>query len=167
MLKQKVRDPGNHFNESPGPDLLIHPMSLQDLEEVLRIEKACFRTPWSRGQFLDEIERNPISFPYVLKHKKNVVAYCVCWLIKDELHINNLAVDPDHRRQGYAMILMRLALDFGKTCGCRMATLEVRTTNAPALQLYQQLGFQILGIIPGYYEDTGEDAFILYKRWEA
>ena len=42
-------------------------------------------------------------------------------------------------------------------------TLEVRTSNAPAIALYEQLGFRSAGTRPRYYRDTGEDAVIMWR----
>lgn len=168
MQKLKGLAPEKYLSESLSPDLILAPMRMQDVEQVLEIEHRSFSLPWSRTQFQDEILRNPLSHPVVLKRRNaGVIGYCVCWIVAGELHINNIAVCPEERRRGYGEILMRWSLDFGRTEGCRSATLEVRISNEHAIRLYDKLGFQQLGIAPGYYEDTGEDAFILAKKLKA
>ena len=143
-------------------------MKVEHLPAVLSIERLSFASPWSRGQFVDEIQRNPLSFPFVLLKRKNaathgLVGFCVPWIVREELHINNLAIHPHERGKGYGELLLRKALDVGEASRCRNATLEVRTTNGAAIRLYEKIGFRRIGIAPGYYEDTGEDAFILVK----
>ena len=170
MQKQRVLDPQKFLSASLPPDLILAPMRIQDLDEVMRIEALSFSNPWSRQQFVDEIERNPLSTPTVLKksgREQEVAGYCVCWVVAGELHINNIAINPQDRGQGNGEILMQWALDFGRMSGCRRAVLEVRVTNEKAIRLYQRLGFETLGVAPSYYEDTGEDAYIFVKNLKA
>lgn len=143
-------------------------MQVQDADQVLEIERLSFSSPWSRQQFLDEIERNPLSHPMVFREKEagGIVAYCVCWIVAGELHVNNIAVHPDYRRRGCGEMLMRWAFDLAVESKCKRILLEVRTTNDHAIRLYQKLGFEVLGTAPGYYEDTGEDAYILVKKMD-
>ena len=42
-------------------------------------------------------------------------------------------------------------------------TLEVRTSNEPAIALYERFGFRSAGKRPRYYQDTGEDAVIMWR----
>lgn len=168
MRKPKVPDPQKFLNASLDPDLILAPMRIQDVDAVLRIEQLCFVSPWSRQQFIDEIQRNPLSHPMVLMKREgeraDIVAYCVCWLVAGEFHINNIAVHPDYRRRGTGEKLMRWALDFAGESRCKRIVLEVRTSNQAAIGLYRKLGFELLGVAPGYYEDTEEDAFIFVRQ---
>jgi ribosomal-protein-alanine N-acetyltransferase len=146
-------------------------MTISDLDEVMSIENASFSSPWSRTYFLQEIEKNPLSLPFLLRKKERgiatIVGFCVCWIIRDELHINNVAVLPPYRKHGYGEVLMRTALQFGMSQNCRKATLEVRVSNKGAIRLYEKLGFRIIGEAPNYYDDNFEDAFILFKELTA
>jgi ribosomal-protein-alanine N-acetyltransferase len=92
------------------------------------------------------------------------VAFCVCWVIFDELHINTLAVSPAHRRQGLATFLLRALMAEAAQDGARRATLEVRASNAAALDLYARLGFAVSAARPGYYTNPPEDALILWRE---
>jgi ribosomal-protein-alanine N-acetyltransferase len=143
-------------------------MRIQDVDVVLGIETLCFPSPWSRQQFVDEIQCNPLSRPMVIRKREGdgyaILAYCVCWVVAGELHVNNIAVHPDYRRQGCGEWLMRWALALADESGCKRIVLEVRTSNEGAIRLYRKLGFEVLGTAPGYYEDSGEDAYIFVKK---
>ena len=73
----------------------------------------------------------------------------------------NLAVHPDHRREGVGEELARWVLGMGQEKGCRIAMLEVRESNHPARQLYEKLGFKVTAVRPGYYRDPKEDALVM------
>ena len=93
-----------------------------------------------------------------------VVAYCVCWLIADELHINKIAVEADRRRKGLGSKLMAFVMADAARDGGARATLEVRRSNAAARGLYRRLGFEETAVRPQYYEQPVEDALILWKE---
>ncbi len=94
------------------------------------------------------------------------MAFCACWVIFDELHINTLAVAPDERRKGLATLLLKHVMAETSKEGARKATLEVRASNEAALVLYDRLGFRIKATRPGYYTNPDEDALILWlEEW--
>jgi ribosomal-protein-alanine N-acetyltransferase len=88
----------------------------------------------------------------------------IFWLVHDELHILNVATSPEHRRRGVGRALMTAAVQRGRQQGCALATLEVRKTNQPAIELYRSLGFRSVGIRPNYYVEEGEDAVVMLLR---
>lgn len=79
------------------------------------------------------------------------------WVAADELHVLDLCTRRDQQRRGIARALLRTALDHGVHCRCRLALLEVRASNHPAISLYQSAGFTVHNRRAGYYAD-GEDA---------
>ena len=82
------------------------------------------------------------------------------------MHILNLAVHPQRRRQGLARGLLSQAMTHARSLGAQVAWLEVRPSNQPALDLYHSLGFKEVGRRPRYYDDTQEDALLLAYYWE-
>jgi ribosomal-protein-alanine N-acetyltransferase len=94
----------------------------------------------------------------------SVVAYCACWRIVDELHINSVAVEPGLRRRGIARSLLRRVLEIEAASGARAATLEVRESNRAGRALYEALGFRVEGVRRDYYQNPREDALVLWKR---
>ena len=135
----------------------------EDLDAVAALEAACFTNPWTRDMLATELERNQFARVYVVRMPAvPVAAFCACWLVVDELHINTIAVAHEHRRKGLAVALMRHILADVAREGIRRATLEVRASNEAARQLYAQLGFLVAAVRPGYYTHPIEDAVIMW-----
>jgi ribosomal-protein-alanine N-acetyltransferase len=153
----------------------------RDLNGILTLDAVTFTNPWTREMYEFEARRSDVSRLYVAYPRNAhealaeagsrepeagvpLVAYCAVWVIYDELHINNLAVHPDWRRQGVARLLLDFVLQEATEAGACEATLEVRRSNLPALKLYEGLGFAVEGVRPGYYSHPEEDALVLWRR---
>ena len=136
-----------------------------DLEAVAALEAETFTNPWTRDMLARELERSDVTRVYVLRRPgQRVAAFCACWVVHDELHVNTIAVDAAVRRQGLATRLMEHVMRDAAREGARRATLEVRRSNGAALALYQQLGFTITAVRPRYYSHPEEDALILWRE---
>ena len=146
-------------------NVTIEQMTVEDLDEVLSIERASFRTPWSKGAFLYELKKNRVARCWVARGamvpEPVIVGYLCLWEIGPEIHITNLAVHPDWRRQGVARALLGVTMEDARRRQLRLAILEVRPTNTEALGLYEGLGFRVVGRRKEYYFDTGEDALVM------
>jgi [ribosomal protein S18]-alanine N-acetyltransferase len=145
------------------PRLDIAPMQLGDLDEVLEIERHAFRSPWSRQLLLEELDREWAHVD-VLRSRADggqVAAYLNYWLVRDEVHLLNIAVHPRVRRRGYGRALMDHLLEFARRHRCRYLTLEVRRSNLAAIELYRAVGFEAVGVRPRYYVDDQEDAVVM------
>lgn len=136
-------------------------MALTDLDAVLAIERASFPTPWSRGAFVYELKQNRAARCWVARLTGELVGYLCLWEVGPELHITNLAVHPEWRRQGIARTLLGEVLEDARRRRLTLAFLEVRPTNSEARALYERFGFRVIGRRKGYYADTGEDALIM------
>ncbi len=136
-----------------------------DLAAVAALQRATFTNAWGADAIRWELENTDVARLYVLYEPGGaLVAYCACWMVFDELHINSLAVDPVWRRRGLARHLLRHVLREAAGAGARSATLEVRRSNEPARALYEGLGFQVEGQRTGYYQEPREDALVLWHR---
>jgi ribosomal-protein-alanine N-acetyltransferase len=134
-----------------------------DLEPIVALQATSFTNPWPREMLARELTDSPVSRLYVARGPGGAVAaFCLCWLIADELHVNTIAVDPVSRRRGLATELMRHVMAEAVRDGARRATLEVRRSNAAAIGLYERLGFRVCAVRPGYYTKPDEDALILW-----
>lgn len=149
--------------ETSNDDVTIRDMYLTDIDAVLDIEAQSFPTPWSRSAYHSELLENTFATYLVLELHGRVVAYGGMWLILDEAHITNVAVHPDFRGHYLGERIMRGLMERARQSGARRMTLEVRRSNLVAQRLYQKLGFVQLGVRRGYYTDTHEDAFIMWK----
>lgn len=137
----------------------------EDLDAVVALEAASFSNPWTRAMLERELEPPTAARVYVLRLPGiRVAAFCSCWVVGDELHVNTIAVDAALRRQGLGNTLMRHVLAEVATEGVGRATLEVRPSNVPALRLYERLGFAVSAVRPRYYTHPEEDALILWRE---
>ncbi|MDO8528130.1 MAG: ribosomal protein S18-alanine N-acetyltransferase [Deltaproteobacteria bacterium] len=140
----------------------IRPFQPSDLDSVVRIEQLNFTIPWSGPSFLDCSQWPEFWFRVAVLDKK-VVGYFVAQVVEEEAELHNIAVDPDHHRQGVGRALMNHLLEAIKKKKVRHVFLLVRPSNTAAIHLYQQFGFALLDRRPKYYADTGEDGLIFYK----
>ena len=136
-----------------------------DIDAVVALEQESFTNPWSRDTLVWELGHSDVTRLYVLRDEEDrAIAFCLAWVIFDELHINTLAVTPSRRRQGLATFLLEAVMAAAAEEGARRATLEVRESNTAALQLYARLGFTVAAKRPGYYTNPPEDALILWRE---
>ena len=146
----------------------IFPLDYSDLKEVVEIESLSFPEPWSTSMFYHELIL-PYSHFYVMREddqekKSRMIAYGGFWMVKQEAHITNLAVQPDYRGRGFGNEFLEFLLEKAKNLGAKGATLEVRTSNKVGQRLYEKWGFRKTKIKKGYYAYTGEDAIVMEKR---
>ena len=144
----------------------IEPMTFEDLEAVMAIEKLSFYSPWSRSAFVHELGLEGLSCNLVIRHPDShfpghVAGYVCFWHVVDEIHITNLAVHPDLRRRGFGRNLIQEVRKFAESSRAKRLLLEVRRSNFSAQNLYRELGFSPIGVRRGYYEDTSEDALVM------
>ncbi len=137
----------------------IRKVRQEDIERVSILEQASFNDPYP-SYFLSELARdNPDTF-LVLTLNNKIVGYGIIDHWDDHDHLISIAVHPDNRRKGLGeAILAELEKRSSKD---RPLKLEVRQSNAAAIQLYLKLGFMKTGLADGYYTD-GEDAIIMEK----
>ena len=154
-----------------GPDGMrverLHdaPAAAGDIDAIVELEAESFTNPWSRETLVWELQNSDVTRIYLLRADGGaVLAFCICWVIFDELHINTLAVKPAARRAGLATTLLRAVMAESAAAGATKATLEVRASNTAALGLYTRLGFHVAATRPGYYTKPEEDALILWRE---
>ncbi len=140
-------------------------MNKEDLPEILAIERASFPSPWTEGMFKDELKTVHAQCLVVkieTEGKILIAAYIIFWFVVDEVHLHNLAVKDEFRRQGLAYSVMNLMKDIAAKVGITRQTLEVRESNHQAINLYRKCGFVVKGRRPLYYTDTHEDALVMW-----
>ena len=135
------------------------------IEAIMSIEAVSFTNPWTRDMHQAELDNRGVSYSYVAKDESGaVVGFCSFWRILDELHINNLAVVPERRREGIATTLLTFVLREGAALGATRAMLEVRRSNEAAQRLYERLGFAVTNVRHAYYTKPVEDALVLWRE---
>jgi [ribosomal protein S18]-alanine N-acetyltransferase len=151
----------------------VMPMTPADLDEIMPLERRCFKDPWTRHMYLSDLTGNNLATYLVLRSPAggiapgadrppipSLLAYGGFWLLLDEAHIATIAAHPRWRGCGLGLWLMLALLDEAIRRGAALSTLEVRVGNEPARRLYEKLGFEEVGERPNYYRD-GEDALIM------
>jgi ribosomal-protein-alanine N-acetyltransferase len=140
-------------------------MRIRDIEEVVAIERASFRDPWSPGAFAAEATaQEGRSWAWVVEAEGSVVGYLVAWPVAEEVHLANLAVHPRWRRRGIGSFLLRHLLERARERGAAWVALEVRVSNEAARRLYERFGFRAVAVRKGYYQKEREDALVMMRH---
>lgn len=139
----------------------IRLMTKEDIEQVSEIEKITFSMPWSKEALLQSLEQTG-SIYLVACDEDKIVGYCGLWNIVNEGNINNVAVLNQYRGKHIATTMLKKLIELGNQMKINAYTLEVRTSNEPAIKLYLKFGFIIEGIRKNYYENPTEDAYIMW-----
>jgi ribosomal-protein-alanine N-acetyltransferase len=136
----------------------------RDLAAIERIERSSYPTPWSRSMFASELTKpSSISLGAFAAETGELLGYLVISRYVDAWHVMNVAVAPEHRRQGIALALFERLFEVTGNEGRRGYTLEVRISNDAAIKLYERLGFRSRGVRRGYYTDNREDALVMWR----
>jgi ribosomal-protein-alanine N-acetyltransferase len=138
-------------------------MIRRDMPEVLRAEQESFDYAWTEDDFLRCLrQRNCIGM--VAEHEDRVVGFMIYELHKTKLHVLNFAVAPAWRRVGVGTQMVTKLV--GKLSSHRRTkiTLAVRESNLSAQLFFRSQAFQATRVLRGYYEDSGEDAYLMHYR---
>ena len=145
--------------------MMIVKMNEGHVKAVAELEKICFSDPWSENSVASEL-KNKLALWLVAEDEGKVAGYIGSQTCGDESDVMNVAVHPDFRRRGIAEALVSALVEELKAIESRCLTLEVRASNAPAISLYEKLGFGEIGRRKNYYRNPREDALIMRKEWE-
>jgi ribosomal-protein-alanine N-acetyltransferase len=159
-------------------DVEVVPMRRRHLRGVLAIERVVYPRPWSPGLFASELSqgdtrryvvavappRDRPAFEVRALGRRRVVGYAGVMVGAGEAHVTTVAVHPEEHRRKIATRLLLGLMDGAIELGADAATLEVRVANRGAQRLYAAFGFAPVGVRPGYYAETGEDALIMWAH---
>jgi [ribosomal protein S18]-alanine N-acetyltransferase len=143
--------------------LVVAPMRRRDLGEIAPIEQVSYPRPWTTSVFQSELEmaRRGERYYVVARRDRRLVGYAGLMFVVDDGHVTNIATAPDHQRSGVATRLLAELAWVAIERGCTALTLEVRTSNTGAQELYRRFGFAPVGVRQKYYENT-EDAIVMW-----
>lgn len=146
-----------------APQVEMLPMHVGDLDEIMLIENAVYPFPWSRGNFADSLAAGYSA--WVCRVGGELVGYVVIMMAVDEAHLLNISVAGKRQRMGFGARLLHHAMQVAYRLGGRRLLLEVRPSNAAALDLYRHFGFVQIGVRKAYYpaRDGREDAAVLVR----
>lgn len=153
------------------PGLVLEEAGADDVEALAALERRCHTHPWTLRHFADALADRRTMRIFVLRRPETVtgperglVGYSVLQLVAGEMHLHNLAIDVEARRQGLARFLLRETLAWGEAAGAFEVFLEVRQTNWPAVALYREAGFEVVSLRRAYYNQPREDALVLRRK---
>ena len=131
----------------------VRQLTVDDLDQLLRLEEACFTSPWSRESYRRELAENDLA------HYWGVFA-------EDGTHAATTNLKSSILQQSFVSvgnIILQGVINGCLAGGGKFLTLEVRASNQAALHLYEKAGFVSSGVRPGYYDEPKEDAVIMWK----
>lgn len=137
-------------------------MTREHLAQVLAIEQAAYPVPWSETAFANEMN-SEISVTIVAVTETSVTGFLVGWIVADQVHVANIAVETGHRRMGVGTGMMVRLLDEAVRKGCTTSSLEVRESNQAARAMYTRLGYRPVAIRKAFYSKPTEDAVVMLK----
>ncbi|GAB2044933.1 ribosomal protein S18-alanine N-acetyltransferase [Agathobaculum sp. TL06] len=138
--------------------MTVVPMQERHLAALAEIEKVCFHAPWSADMLREELGKGLFL---VAERDGAAVGYVGCQTVLDEGYITNVAVSPGCRRQGIGRALIGALVSCAKVQGLAFVTLEARASNMPAIALYENAGFQKVGVRKNFYTAPAEDALLM------
>ena len=143
--------------------MIIREMKPEDVPAIAELEKMCFSAPWSENMITSSLESR-LSCWLVAETEGTIAGYVGSESVLDSADMMNIAVAPEFRRQGVGVALVNGLISRLQSKSVAFLMLEVRVSNAPAIALYEKLGFNIAGRRPKYYSSPREDAFVMRKE---
>ncbi len=149
---------------SSQPQLSFAPMYVRHVPLIGTMERRNYEFPWSDGIFRDCVKAGYIARLVMLDDE--IIGYGVMQIGADEAHILNLCIDRPWQRQGFARVLLDQLVQEASNRRAHIVFLEVRPSNPRAVNLYQQFGFNEIGLRKGYYDSANgrEDALVMAKN---
>jgi len=131
------------------PNISFREMHASDLDAVMQIEIVNFPFPWTAGNFKDSINSGHICL--LLEIDEAVIGYAILMMVLDEAHLLNISVSSAWKCKGWGRHLLNHMMQIGREKGGLNMFLEVRPSNVSAITLYESIGFNEMGMRPGYY----------------
>ena len=139
------------------------PMNERDLDAVAALEASLQAFPWSRGNFADSLQVG--HSVWVLRRGGDLIGFSILMSVIDEAHLLNIGVARAYQGRGYGARLLRHAMDSARQAGATRLLLEVRPSNAQAVELYRHFGFRQIGLRKGYYPaETGREDGLVFDK---
>ncbi|MET0543527.1 MAG: ribosomal protein S18-alanine N-acetyltransferase [Variovorax sp.] len=143
----------------------LEPLTIDRLDAVCVVEQAAYSHPWTRANFIDSLHAG--YHCQALLGGEQLIGYFVAMKGVDEVHLLNFTVAPTFQRRGWAPLLLEALGGWSRAQGAQWLWLEVRASNARALDVYERQGFRRVGMRKGYYPAHGgqrEDAIVMSLR---
>ncbi len=141
----------------------LRDMTIDDLAEVMQIERASYSHPWTERMFRDCWQSR--YFSYILELSHAVIGYAIIMAHKEEAHILNICIKAPSRRAGWGEWFLLELLSSMHKKKVQSVFLEVRESNWPAINLYKKCGFNEISIRKDYYPaECGREAALIFAK---
>src|SRR3990170_3797831 len=148
--------------QAESPDIEITRMRRRHLRGIMAIERQVYPRPWSPSLFVSEMTTGRNRAYLVALAGRAVVGYAGLISYGDEAHVTTIAVDPEFQRLRIGTRLLYELVREALELEARAVSLEVRVTNWGAQRLYGRFGFRPVGVRRNYYQETNEDALVMW-----
>ena len=142
----------------------FEPLRYEHLRQMAEIEKEAFDMPWTETMFIPEVCSENATY-VVGTRGEEVICYGGFHSVLDEAHITNIAVKSTERGKGIGRFLLATLIGKAREKGASTVSLEVKTTNKPAISLYESFGFKVAGVRKRYYNNLF-DAYVMWLDLE-
>ena len=142
----------------------FEPLRYEHLRQMAEIEKEAFDMPWTETMFIPEVGSENATY-VVGTRGEEVICYGGFHSVLDEAHITNIAVKSTERGRGIGRFLLATLIGKAREKGASTVSLEVKTTNKPAISLYESFGFKVAGVRKRYYNNLF-DAYVMWLDLE-
>ena len=146
-----------------GKELFLTPISTEKCVDIAALEKQCFSEPWSLSSFVEMTQLDYVTTVAMADAEGIVYGYALASLVIDTAEILNIATHPCMRKQGIGRKMISYLHNMLGKKGCRECFLEVREHNAPAIMLYEKMGYYPISVRKNYYKNPKENAIIMHK----
>lgn len=140
-------------------DFTLRTLAEADLTQVVAIEQRSHAHPWSVQGLSSSLKDH---YCVGLHHNGECIAYAVLSFVVGEAELLLFVVDTPWQGRGIAKAFLQRVLKAAQA-RARCIFLEVRMSNAVAIGLYEDLGFNQVGVRPNYYPGVNgrrEDALL-------
>jgi ribosomal-protein-alanine N-acetyltransferase len=147
--------------------LVVHAATLDDLDDLLMLDRACFARAWTREQWRAELEPEGAVRALVLIAHADArpIAHACAPMLDDRCELRRIGVVAQARGRGVGRDLIARVIDHAKQADCTRIELEVAADNVAAIALYRRAGFRTVGVRPRYYRDPPADAVLMDLVW--
>lgn len=132
--------------------------SVEDVDELLTLDAACFAVPWAAASWRAELSD---ARSIVLLAGVPTPAFACAAIVFDACELRRIGVSPSARGKGVGRDLLLAVIAHARASGCDRVELEVAAQNSAALALYRAAGFAEVGRRPRYYREPVDDALLM------
>jgi ribosomal-protein-alanine N-acetyltransferase len=137
-------------------------MRRRHLKGVMAIERQVYPRPWSPSLFVSEMTAGRTRCYLVALDDRRVIGYAGLISYGEEAHVTTIAVEPEQQRRKIGTRLLWELIHEAQRMEAHAVSLEVRVTNWGAQRMYARFGFRPVGVRKGYYQETNEDALVMW-----